>query len=44
MRNMRNRTAHGYFDIDLYVVWENSTRMATGVSEAATCHAPGRQQ
>ncbi len=22
MRNMRNRIAHGYFDIDLEVVWE----------------------
>lgn len=22
MRNMRNRMAHGYFDIDLEVVWE----------------------
>jgi uncharacterized protein with HEPN domain len=22
MRGMRNRVAHGYFDIDLEVVWE----------------------
>jgi uncharacterized protein with HEPN domain len=24
MRNMRNRMAHGYFDIDLDVVWETA--------------------
>ena len=24
MRNMRNRMAHGYFDIDLHVVWETT--------------------
>jgi uncharacterized protein with HEPN domain len=22
MRGMRNRIAHGYFDIDLHVVWD----------------------
>ena len=22
MRGMRNRIAHGYFDIDLHVVWQ----------------------
>lgn len=22
MRGMRNRTAHGYFDIDLAIVWQ----------------------
>jgi uncharacterized protein with HEPN domain len=22
MRGMRNRMAHGYFDIDLYIVWQ----------------------
>lgn len=26
MRNMRNRMAHGYFDIDLDVVWETVHR------------------
>ncbi|WP_446728897.1 HepT-like ribonuclease domain-containing protein [Pseudoduganella sp. OTU4001] len=25
MQNMRNRIAHGYFDIDLEVVWETLT-------------------
>lgn len=25
MRNMRNRMAHGYFDIDLNVVWETTS-------------------
>lgn len=31
MRNMRNRMAHGYFDIDLDVVWETTQAWLPGL-------------
>lgn len=31
MRNMRNRMAHGYFDIDLDVVWETVQEWLPGL-------------
>ncbi|SPW81736.1 Protein of uncharacterised function DUF86 [Escherichia coli] len=41
MRNMRNRMAHGYFDINLDVVWETVTGMAAGVAPAIARRASG---
>ena len=41
MRNMRNRMAHGYFDINLDVVWGDGTGMAAGVAPAIARRASG---
>ena len=48
MRNMRNRMAHGYFDINLDVVWEcgvgDGTGMAPGAAEVPARRAHGCPQ
>ena len=41
MRNMRNRMAHGYFDINLDVVWGDGSGMAAGVAPAIARRASG---
>ena len=33
MRGMRNRIAHGYFDIDLEIVWETGKKSLPELSE-----------
>lgn len=40
MRNMRNRMAHGYFDINLDVVWETVQEWLPGLQTqlVAVCH------
>lgn len=47
MRNMRNRIAHGYFDIDLEVVWNtvqqslpDLLKLLPGIRKAAQDHMP----
>ena len=33
MRGMRNRIAHGYYDIDMHVVWETAARALPELEE-----------
>lgn len=43
MRGMRNRIAHGYFDINLDVVWETvRTALPTLLSQLAAIHRTGQ--
>ena len=44
MRGMRNRMAHGYFDINLDVVWETNKTMATSIARTTCCLAPSGQR
>jgi uncharacterized protein with HEPN domain len=45
MRGMRNRIAHGYFDINLDVVWlGNGTNRAARVVGATARGSPGRRR
>ena len=37
---MRNRVSHGYFDIDLYVVWNTVTRYLPTLQESVTGTSP----
>ena len=36
MRGMRNRIAHGYFDIDLDIVWQTATNAIPALNEQAS--------